>query len=365
VAGLHTETWGGQDGSQGGTFSYAGGYYTRASGSYQHAIGQFNKHYNATSLFVVGNGTADAGESRSDVFRINPGNPAGANNGIVEVTGSLRIDAQGSLIVGLTQSPQSMVHIKQTTDSAYNSTTITNNDSALRFENAAGNGVWIQSVGSNRNLWFGYTTNPAATTSTAQGYLANNMNNFTLMNFTGQHRCLPKSDYSVQDFSDKIGLIVIATGQHSNPLTDVKITIDDSTPVVELSTQRNDKRSFGVISNLEDVTDGKIEFAVGKFVSVADTIQKDNRLFINSVGEGAIWICNINGNFQNGDYITTCEIPGYGMKQDDDLFRNYTVAKITMDCGFDLNNGYYICEAFEYEGKIYRRAFVGCTYHCG
>lgn len=31
----------------------------------------------------------------------------------------------------------------------------------------------------------------------------------------------------------------------------------------------------------------------------------------------------------------------------------------------DLNNPIYICEEFQYEGKTYRRAFVGCTYHCG
>ena len=86
---------------------------------------------------------------------------------------------------------------------------------------------------------------------------------------------------------------------------------------------------------------------------------------INSLGEGGIWVCNINGNLENGDYITTCEIPGYGMRQDDDLLHNYTVAKITCDCDFDLESAIYICQEFEFEGKIYRRAFVGCTYHCG
>jgi len=53
------------------------------------------------------------------------------------------------------------------------------------------------------------------------------------------------------------------------------------------------------------------------------------------------------------------------MKQDDDLLHNYTVAKITCDCDFTLDNGFYQCEEFEYEGDTYRRAFVGCTYHCG
>ena len=57
-------------------------------------------------------------------------------------------------------------------------------------------------------------------------------------------------------------------------------------------------------------------------------------MFINSVGEGAIWVSNKNGNLESGDYITSASIPGYGQKQDSDSLKNYTVAKITMDCDF-------------------------------
>ena len=53
------------------------------------------------------------------------------------------------------------------------------------------------------------------------------------------------------------------------------------------------------------------------------------------------------------------------MKQDDDLLHNYTVAKITQDCTFDLNNPNYDCVEFQFSGSTYRKAFVGCTYHCG
>jgi len=80
---------------------------------------------------------------------------------------------------------------------------------------------------------------------------------------------------------------------------------------------------------------------------------------------GAVWIANINGNLENGDYITTCEIPGYGMKQDTEMLCNYTVAKITMDCDFDLEAENYDCIEVEHSGSTYRAAFVGCTYHCG
>jgi hypothetical protein len=57
-------------------------------------------------------------------------------------------------------------------------------------------------------------------------------------------------------------------------------------------------------------------------------------MFINSVGEGAIWVSNKNSNLESGDYITTSSIPGYGQKQDSEFLANYSVAKITMDCDF-------------------------------
>ena len=169
-----------------------------------------------------------------------------------------------------------------------------------------------------------------------------------------------------EDYTLYEGLLVCAAGTYSNPVSGSStITINDATPTIQLTSSRNDKRVFGVISGLEDVSNGTREFAVGKFVSVADTESEDNRLFINSLGEGGIWICDINGNFENGDYITTCEISGYGMKQDDDFLHNYTAAKITMDCNFELDNPDYQCDELEYNGMTYKKAFVGCTYHCG
>ena len=184
----------------------------------------------------------------------------------------------------------------------------------------------------------------------------------TQMNFTGQHRCEDKDD-SLQNVD--IGLIVVSTGKYNNLLEAQKPTINESLPVVALSTKRNQKSVFGVLSNKEDRNGGPREYSFGNFVSVHHDDEELDRLIINSLGEGGVWICNINGNLENGDYITTCEIPGYGMLQDDDLLHNYTVAKITQDCNFELDNPYYDCVEFEFEGQTYRKAFVGCTYHCG
>ena len=73
-------------------------------------------------------------------------------------------------------------------------------------------------------------------------------------------------------------------------------------------------------------------------------------------------ICNSNGNIENGDYITSSDYLGYGEKQDDDLLHNYTVAKATMDCNFELESDKYNC--IEIEGGL-KIAFIAATYHCG
>jgi hypothetical protein len=258
--------------------------------------------------------------------------------------------------------------------------------------------------------------------------LDNSYNREITTTFTGQHRCFVYNK-SYSELINYEGLIVsanknkfikisggVATGQDA-------ITISETLPVVDITNTSNDKAVFGVISTVED-PDGREE-QHGHLVSIHKKELGDTRAYINSVGEGAIWIININGNLESGDYITSSIVPGYGMKQNDDLLHNYTVAKITMDCDFnpietpkltikkqtiiengesklvnDLDNkgniqwinvtddngniiyekeykiryvnmnGNIITEE-EYTSNIannipsYKAAFVGCTYHCG
>jgi hypothetical protein len=174
---------------------------------------------------------------------------------------------------------------------------------------------------------------------------------------------------TVDDFDDMVGLIVVSAGVYHNLIKvddepSLTPTINESLPKVELSSQSNQKSVFGVISDSED-PDSAREFQQGNWTTVHEKPEGDERLIINSLGEGAVWITNINGNLENGDYITTSVIPGHGMGQDDDLLHNYTVAKITQDCDFDLASENYTCEEITHDGATYRKAFVGCTYHCG
>jgi hypothetical protein len=231
------------------------------------------------------------------------------------------------------------------------------------------------------------------------------------MNFTGQHRCFIKGLPTISN--EHIGLIVCANQNVYISMNEPRQSIhqDEALPYVSLCTKNNDKTCFGVISHSEDLNKRVDKY--GSFASVFPKEKGDTRVYINSVGEGALWIINKNGVLESGDYITTCDISGYGMKQNSDNVKNYSVAKITMDCDFNPllvpkqvilkdSNGENVLNVhnqmqwttdisgnivYEYQYKVkyinqhaneisqqdyidqsnnaYIAAYVGCTYHCG
>jgi len=71
----------------------------------------------------------------------------------------------------------------------------------------------------------------------------------------------------------------------------------------------------------------------------------------NAVGEGQINVCDEGGNIEIGDYICTSNTPGKGMKQDDDLTHNYTVAKAR--------------EAVDWTQEPKKTKTIACIYLCG
>jgi len=166
------------------------------------------------------------------------------------------------------------------------------------------------------------------------GYLENSgSGSWRLNDFTGQHRCIPQNNTN----SSMYGLIVYSTGKYMNIDNNLKPTIIDSLPICELCTIENDPRVFGVISDeADDNKDRKVGYGI--FGTYQDKTNKnEKRIHINGVGEGAMWVCNKNGNILNGSYIISSAVSGYGMKQESNELLNSTVAKITCDCNFNLN----------------------------
>lgn len=177
------------------------------------------------------------------------------------------------------------------------------------------------SISVNGNLNFNYGSNE-------RGYV--NRNSYGQMNFTGQHRNIMNTNIS----EASIGLSVSSTGKFINTANTLEVSINDSLPVCVITTTDNDKKVFGVLSDKED-TNSNREYSSGNFVSIYNKQNtNEQRMYINSVGEGGIWVSNKNGTLENGDYISSSTVPGYGTKQSDDLLHNYTVTKITCDCNF-------------------------------
>ena len=260
--------------------------------------------------------------------------------------------------VGIGQSntyPVTQLSVRQESDG----NSATGARSGISIIDSGANGAWALHIDTGDLLQFTYSDDLFDTIETAGGYLSK-ITDVLAINFTGQHRNYGDAELYA---SSSVGLIVCSTGKIKNLDLSTTATINEALPELSLSTQDSDKRVFGVISDSEDENDNQRNHQMGAWGSKFE--KEDNRLIVNSVGEGAVWVCDINGNLDNGDYITTCTVPGHGALQADDLLHNYTVAKITQDCTFDLDSTEYVCEEYEHNGTTYKRAFVGCTYHCG
>lgn len=134
------------------------------------------------------------------------------------------------------------------------------------------------------------------------------------------------------------------------------INIDQTLMYVKKTTTKKDKRVVGVVSYakdtlLDNIKDNPmIKEEHQPYINyMIDNNYKE--VEINSVGEGGILVCNDNGNIDNGDYLISANTEGYAMKQDDDIFHNYTVAKAL--------------ESVDWSKETNTTKLIACTYHCG
>jgi len=70
-------------------------------------------------------------------------------------------------------------------------------------------------------------------------------------------------------------------------------------------------------------------------VSDEKTDSIDYDTLVDIKGDTRVWVTDVGGSLESGDFITTSNItPGYTQKQSDDIVHNYTIGKITQDCDF-------------------------------
>lgn len=210
------------------------------------------------------------------------------------------------------------------------------------------------------------------------GFFAGIWRGSAAYSFTGEHSsmvCDEEYDdlmnYNTDDF---IGMVVCSSGKIYNlPYTPDGDTytkqVDniksiDSQPMTRLSKKYKDKAVLGVISHIEKVGKNRNDINATSWTGCLP-LDKDERrrIRVASIGEGGIWITNEYGNIENGDYITTSNIAGYSTKQDSDFLMNYTIAKATMDCSFDIEkpDDYKT----KYLGDGVYASYIACTFHCG
>ena len=166
-----------------------------------------------------------------------------------------------------------------------------------------------------------------------------------VLNFTGKHRCKNGSRAI-----PRVGMIVYSTGKYADLDDNIEITIDEALPIVRITRRRFDARAFGVVGGYD--TEGR--FHIGNISFLRPVLSP--RIIVQSQGEGGVWICNMGGILKNGDFITTSDIPGYGMRQASTIRHNYTIAKATCDALFRKTKTVW------YKNRYYSIQFVGCMY---
>jgi hypothetical protein len=252
----------------------------------------------------------------------------------VYVTGETKNYFSGNVGAG-TASPKSKLDVYQGGNLAFGGASATLADSPGLTLSSSG-AKWGLFINTNNDLIFVGKSGATGSYVGVAGFVYSG-NRDRLMNFTGQHRTFIK-DVPFTQVENLEGLIVSADNNKYIKMSggievgSNAITTNESLPMVSLSTITNDKKCFGVISQSEDPE--KREDKFGNFVTPYQKELGDTRVYINSVGEGAMWVTDINGPLESGDYITTSNVAGYGQKQNSEFLANYTVAKITMDCDF-------------------------------
>ena len=173
----------------------------------------------------------------------------------------------------------------------------------------------------------------------------------SVLNFTGSHRCR----FAGADGDEPApGSLVSATGEYSEALG-----VDEAVPAVRLCSRARDPTAFGVAAGFEGPSR---DFCLGTLRFPVKRDPGDERLIVQSDGEGVILVCDQNGPVLAGDLLCSSDVPGAAMRQGDDVVRSYTVAKATADCfaGAPLPR----LRDMEQPGRAgdYARAIIGCVY---
>lgn len=165
--------------------------------------------------------------------------------------------------------------------------------------------------------------------------------------FTGSHEVKLSNDFP---HAIKPGMIVSVTGDTKLRIHNGTVSLSSTLPTVRLSSTINDKAVFGAFDSEFPLPERHwYNYSEGERFGI-----------VNALGDGRVWVSNINGDIQVGDYITTSSIQGYGQRQDDDLLHSYTLGKSTENVDWSS-----VTETVESNGQKYKAYLIAVVYTSG
>ena len=166
--------------------------------------------------------------------------------------------------------------------------------------------------------------------------------------FTGAHDVCLAKDMEVRM---RPGMIVVCTGRVAvRKGENGKLCLSSTLPTVTLATRAADKKIFGVLVQ-------KCPFPEDHWYKA---LEGEHLGVVNALGEGLVWVCNINGEIGAGDYITSSPAAGYGQLQNDDLVHSYTLGKATADVDWDK-----VTETIDFNGRKVKIYLLPVVYTSG
>ncbi len=147
------------------------------------------------------------------------------------------------------------------------------------------------------------------------------------------------------------GLIVVVSGRAEKRVLDNgDVDLSSTLPTVQLATRPADPRVFGVVVAEQPLfKDHWYPASAGERFAT-----------VNALGEGRVWVSDVNGPVRAGDLVTTSAVTGYGQRQDDDIFHSYTLGKVIEDIDWSSAD-----EMTAEDGRIVRVALVAVVYTSG
>jgi hypothetical protein len=166
--------------------------------------------------------------------------------------------------------------------------------------------------------------------------------------FTGAHEVRLSDSFPVEL---QVGMIVSATGEaRIRQVEDGSVDISSTLPTVKMADTPEDNAVFGVLVSEVTLPDDHWYVA------------QDGERFasVNALGEGRVWVTNVNGDIKAGDAITTSMIPGYGQRQNDDVVHLYTLGKATETVDWDA-----VTDTITFNGQEYKVYLLAVVYTSG